>query len=215
MFTHIVSDFIPQSSVTSSTDKQNIQVNIEEIEKIQDSRHAHKADSTASQELTAILTAILTTLVQIIENFFYTVFSLFLLLMMGAIMYEILIGIYKYKKMRKKLRKSKAYNFIMLFMLIIMNVTAILSFTYHLCTIRSFWKPIYSGRLQYKPTNCAPIDTIAKILLGSDVYTRPKQQTIEETENDQETDIADIVDIGIEVDTGTADQVTKEKVIHE
>ena len=68
--------------------------------------------------------------------------------------------------------------------------------------MRRFLKAEYSRELDYQPTNCAPIDTIAKILLGSDVYTRPKQQTIED---DQDTD--DIDDIDTNTGTLTIEEV--------
>ena len=69
--------------------------------------------------------------------------------------------------------------------------------------MRRFCKAGYASRLDYQPTNCTVIDMLAKILLGSDVYTRPKQQTIEDNQDTDNTD----------TDTETIEQVIIEEVI--
>ena len=76
--------------------------------------------------------------------------------------------------------------------------------------MRRFCKAGYASRLDYQPTNCTEIDMRAKILLGSDVYTRPKQQTIDD---DQDTDTDTDTDIGTVEDPETIEQVIIEKVI--
>ena len=94
----------------------------------------------------------------------------------------------------------------------IAGVCLVLDFLQKAFRIRRFCKVAYSRELDYQPTNCTVIDMLAKILLGSDVYTRPKQQTIDD-DQDTDTDTDTDTDIGTVEDPETIEQVIIEEVI--